>query len=852
MTGRVSAVAGLLVVALLPCAAVATGVPGIDEMASQWLDVSRIVHMPSLHNFHEMAACSPSLLGVNYWPGGQLYAGSGKRWYRYHTLPHCQLLIDGKTHEATTCRWLPYQAVRRVTIGGLEAETRVRMVFEGPGILYRVVLKNTSDAARPVDVAIRVPGRRVETRDGPVVVLRSARRRLWLAHAFPTKPDEVRAEAGGCLARWRLTLKSGEAAQLGLVMAHGEDAREWPKAVAQSLYSPRYHGGLVLDGVADWEHGWVSRPYGGGTRERPRDVWLRVEFQRERTVEAVRVSGDPRRVVAWQEKYQVQVPDGKGWRTVATAVSKRREPFVIRLEEPVRTRGLRLYFPAADLAKSADRGQDGIVRIDEAAFLPEAEAPASAESRVARAALGLARDFERAWDEARSRWARRWQQAFAAGNGHFSGHLPVLVTPDEKLREIYYRSILTLLALHRTNLAGCSRAFITSGERAKGVVYFWDTSMWATVFALLEPRGMKQHLRLFLQCDPHRGPVYFMHSGHQSGGWYAANDMTLFRLTHAYLSVNRDEAFLAERVGGRTVLEHLERLATNWRKLQRDKSVLLADYGENRNLLECAPMYVHRVASFNAANVWMMRTVAGLYERRANLEKARALRAEADRMAEAVLGLYVPGQGVWCALHRDGKRVELRHCYDFTCVGRFMTEDLPPQTKREMVAFVERELMTRHWMRAMSLRDRAARRSDRPDHGPMGAFDAWPALTAASMCRLGAWRSALEFVRRTQSALHEGVYAQARELYGPRRAEHDAPVRIAMRRGCMRECVGGGAFAELILATLFGYSPQLGRPLALYEPETPRGFEGRLLHLRHGSTRHTVVSGAAGLTIASE
>ncbi len=50
----------------------AADVPHIDTMASEWLAVDEIVHMPSLHNFHEMGACSPELLGVNYLPGGQL------------------------------------------------------------------------------------------------------------------------------------------------------------------------------------------------------------------------------------------------------------------------------------------------------------------------------------------------------------------------------------------------------------------------------------------------------------------------------------------------------------------------------------------------------------------------------------------------------------------------------------------------------------------------------------------------------------------------------------------------------------------------------------------------------------
>lgn len=685
-------------------AGAAEGIPAIDEMASQWLNVAEIVHMPSLHNFHEMAACSPNLLGVNYIPGGQLFAGSGRRWYKYRTLPHCQLMIGGKTHEATTCRWYPYQAVRRRTVGGLEIESRVRMVVEGPGILYRVLVKNTSGAARQVDLAVKVPGSITGSGGDAVVVHTSQRPLLCMAHAFSRKPDRLQADADATLAGWRLLLKPGGVARLDLGMAHADAAEDKSKGAAQAAQAAR----------------------------------------------------------AW------------------------------------------------------------------------------------------AQGFDRVWDEAKARWAKRWQQAFTPGNAHFSGHLPVLVTSDEKLRDVYYRSILTLLALHRTNLAKCSRVFITSGERAKGVVYFWDTSMWSKVFALLEPRGMKEHLRLFLQCDPHRGPVYYMHHGRQSGGWYAANDMVIFRLAYSYLSVTGDGAFLDEKLGDRTVLAHLDRLATNWKKLQRDTSLPLADYGENRNLLECAPKYVHRVPSFNAANVWMMRTVAGLYERTGDAAKAKALRAEAGKMAEAVLGLYVPGEGVWCALHRDGKRVELRHCYDFTCVGRFMTDDLSDTMKREMVRFVQRELLTKHWMRAMSQRDQAAKVSDRPDHGPMGAFDAWPALTAESMCRLGAWRSALGFVRRTQSALKEGVYAQAREHWGPRRAEYDAPVRIAMRRGCMRECVGGGAFAEMIIGALFGYSPELGRPLALYEPKAPRSFAGKLLHLRHSGKLHTLVSGDGGVSVSPE
>jgi len=60
------------------------------------------------------------------------------------------------------------------------------------------------------------------------------------------------------------------------------------------------------------------------------------------------------------------------------------------------------------------------------------------------------------------------------------------VTNDAAIHEIYYRSVLTLLVLLRTN-TWCDRTFITSGERGN-IVYYWDTSLFSTIFALLEPR----------------------------------------------------------------------------------------------------------------------------------------------------------------------------------------------------------------------------------------------------------------------------------------------------------------------------------------------------------------------------
>ncbi|MGH9587163.1 MAG: hypothetical protein ACRD3F_09450 [Acidobacteriaceae bacterium] len=677
--------------------------PTLDELGTEWLDCSQLAHMPSLHNFHEMAACAPDLVGVNFLPGGQLYNDSGPRWFIYNTLPLCRMSVDGTAYNSTSCRWVAYQSVRRTRIPDIEIETTNRLVMEAPVILWRVKLKNTSAMTKTIRVKIETDGIRREVTGKVQLVARSQEFAMNAIYHFPDNPIE------------------------------GADGRH----------------------------------------------------------------------VEWEVKLS-----------------------------PAQHREIRFYMRA------------------------------SAED-IQPAHPGSAAWFESEWDRAKNTWEDRWKSAFTPGNTFFSGNAPVLMTNDTAISEIYYRSVLTLLVLLRTNLWS-DRTFITSGERAKGVVYYWDTSLFSTLFAMLEPKQMKEQIKLFLEQDPHESAVIVFTTKRPPSpktistpkGWdlrgYAANDLSIFRLTWSYLSVTQDEEFLNEKIADQTVKERLQVLATDWKKLIREPSDKLADYGEAPNLLECVPTYIHKVASFNAANVWMMRECAGIMELTGNQKEASELRNEAVQMVKAVMTLYEPGKGVWVSLHRDGSRVEVRHCYDFAEVGRFMAGDLPLNVREEMVEFVKDELLMEKWMRALSLRDPASANSDRPDHGPMGAYDAWPAVTVDAMCTLGYWEDAIDFLRRTRLAIYEGVYAQAHEFYGPRRREYDAPVRIAQRGGCMRECTGGGAFAETIINTLFGYIPKLGQQLALFEPQTPRGFAGELRDVRHGSDLLAIRSGRDGLHLGKE
>jgi hypothetical protein len=710
-------------------------IPTLDELATGWLDCSQLAHMPSLHNFHEMAACAPDLVGVNFFPGGQLYEDSGPRWYIYNALPLCRLLIDGGQYDSSSCRWSAYQAERRAKAGDLEVLTTNRLVMEDTIVLWRLRLTNTGSTEKSFQVDVVADG-------------------------------ELNRTAAGT----------------------------------------EMHAVAVLDDVVD-------HFAGGGARLRvvSRNSFSALDAKRKLT--AIYRFLDGAEAKAAEPEVQWTMP-----------------------LKPGESREIRFLMSATDL--------DG---------------RQSADADQATSAAW----FEGQWERAKRVWEERWIAAFTPGNLFFSGNAPVLMTDDGAIHEIYYRSVLTLLVLLRTNLWS-NRTFITSGERAKGTVFYWDTSLFSTLFAMLEPKQMKEQIKLFLEQDPHADAVIIFKTQRPPSpkklivppGWdlrgYAANDLSIFRLTWSYLSVTQDMEFLREKIADQTVLERLRVLATNWKKLLRAPTDTLADYGEAENLLECVPTYIHKVPSLNAADVWMMREFAGILETIGEPDEARQVRAEADAMAKAVMSLYVPGTGVWRSVHRDGSHVEMRHCYDFATVGRFMAGDLSANVRGEMVGFVKRELLAERWMRAQSMLDPAAAGSDRPDHGPMGAYDAWPAVTVDAMCALGYWEDAVPFLRRTQAALYEGVYAQAHEFYGPNRRQYDAQVRIAQREGCMRECTGGGAFAETIIGTLFGYAARPGGKTALMDSGVRRGFRGELLHVRYGSELLRIRSGEIGVDLRNE
>lgn len=443
-------------------------------------------------------------------------------------------------------------------------------------------------------------------------------------------------------------------------------------------------------------------------------------------------------------------------------------------------------------------------------------------------------------------WEKRWYSLFNPENEILSGTFPILETNDEIARRVYYTGPLTMLYLTHTNLPQHDKVFLTGGPRWGGsITFFWDITEWSTLWATIDPAMMKEHLSSWISIDPSKFYGQDNQGGKGVGNGYSANYWALFQMIRAYITVSGDYGFLDKVLEGKTVMEHLEHYATNWERISiygqpnaQDDIYKLADFGDDEwNLLECVPTYKHIVPSFNAGYIWMMRETADLFELKGKPQKAKDLRIEADEMVERLLQLYA-GNGVWYSLYPDGKKIEVRHCLDFMFMGRYMPDDIPANIKSEMMEFVYRELITDNWMRAQSLKDIAAKDSDRADHGPLGAFDGWPAGTMDALTQLGFPQKALDFYHNIEPVTHEGIWAQAHELWGENKMNKKAKVRIAQRGWHNRESSSGIAMSQVMLKNFFGFYPGINGKIIQNNGQL--NFSGTLYHVKYKGEYYTL------------
>jgi hypothetical protein len=140
---------------------------------------------------------------------------------------------------------------------------------------------------------------------------------------------------------------------------------------AQSVYAPEFGVELAIDGSPDPFFAWISKPYGGGTKEKPKDVWWEFQFPAKKrlSLAGVKIIGDHREEIPLQKNLQVQARLEGGWKTVGQVRGAHEKDLVVRWPQPVETDAIRVLVPAADLPHSPRADVDGIVRICELLFL---------------------------------------------------------------------------------------------------------------------------------------------------------------------------------------------------------------------------------------------------------------------------------------------------------------------------------------------------------------------------------------------------------------------------------------------------------------------------------------------------
>ena len=176
---------------------------------------------------------------------------------------------------------------------------------------------------------------------------------------------------------------------------------------------------------------------------------------------------------------------------------------------------------------------------------------------------------------------------------------------------------------------------------------------------------------------------------------------------------------------------------------------------------------------------------------------------------------------------------------DFIYVARFLADDIPGPIKTEMMEFVQRELRTNTWMRAQSLLDSAAKDSDRPDHGPLGAYDGWPAGTMEAFAMFGKPQEALNFYRAVAPLTQEGSWAQAHELWGDDKENKNARVRIAERGWHARDEMVGVAFSQVMLKSFFGFEPTVSGE-SLHQGKLPIDFSGTISNVLYAGKYYNI------------
>jgi hypothetical protein len=444
---------------------------------------------------------------------------------------------------------------------------------------------------------------------------------------------------------------------------------------------------------------------------------------------------------------------------------------------------------------------------------------------------------------------RLLRSAFTPGNSDFSGHLPQIETDDESLWQLYQAGFRNLIFARRASPdSKYGNTYITLGGRVLPTLSFpWDTSLTSLGLAFLDPDALRRLVETWFVQDMHQHLATDYVSGEAVGPWYAVNDMAIVRCAENYLKLTGNFTWLDKQVGDKTALDHLVYHSTYWKQLDQH-SHGLGDYGKLENMLEVVSTYIHESAGMNAGNVSSMRFVANVLERRGDSARASQFRAEAKDLAQRInQKLYATGKGWWKCGYPDGSFVEVRHCYDFLSVLDNMAEDLSATQKEEMSRFFWQQLHSDYWMRALAPGDVDATWNIRPDHSWLGAYCSWPPVTAKALYKTDSSARVAAWAKNLGKAGNQGPIGQAHFVESAFPLESGAAYKCPTDPPYLNDwsCIGGGAFLDLVVDTIFGANLTLFDGIRVQSNLAGFDPKARLVNLRYQSKNYLISNNRA-------
>ncbi|MEI8311601.1 MAG: hypothetical protein WCH98_12675 [Verrucomicrobiota bacterium] len=458
-------------------------------------------------------------------------------------------------------------------------------------------------------------------------------------------------------------------------------------------------------------------------------------------------------------------------------------------------------------------------------------------------AIEIASEWKGRTDEvfsaSRKRWEALWASAFTPHNALFSGHMPVLESPNPAMLNLYYMAVLTLLTCRRLYYEAVMQpCYLTLWpRRGEGSGYLaWDINCISGVLARLDPAALRSHWLLLASAPWLDYQVTnFFTGGH--GGWAcSAQPQSLLtgaanllrwagdaswetepverksRETKGFEAASQGQVVDGEQAAVTETLSGLEvlRQALFVHRTHHLPGKSTIDFGSRAAYLECISTYTHGTAGHTAIQAWALETFSSLAPGD-NTKEIQGLKS-------AVMDLYNPTAGYFDCEYPDGSRHRAANLYDIGLVLRHIGDSLDPKTLKEVVGFVRCKLLTPTWTHCLDPADLDVNSGIRCDHQWAGCFSGWPPLFVLGVLRSGErgeWIG--EWLEGVAKVTAQGPFSQAywaEDLY-PAESGAAAKCFDELTQGNHWVISSGALFAEMILDGICGLSADLEGNLTL-------------------------------------